>query len=158
MVQAAQLSDRTTSHDVTVRSAERLAVGTGTTIRVNAIPRDGEIFNLSTTGCLISTAATLEPGQHLRIGLPGAGAFLATVARTDGAAAGCRFHQPLSARQFSAAFRQDVVVDGGWPDAHPAPAQAPASDDLTPLAKLACITGLSAGLWAGIAMVARMVA
>lgn len=134
--------------DDETRSAERRNLAEQTTMRLRDTPWNVGVFNLSATGCLIRSEIALEPGQDVRIGLPGVGAFLATVVRTDGLEAGCQFHRPLSHSQLETAFQRDVVVDGHWTPEPSGAAAIDLGDPLSPRAKLVTIVGLSAALWA----------
>lgn len=136
-------------HDV--RSAERRELAEETTLRLDEQPSGAAVSNLSATGCLIETEVRLSPGAHVRIGLPGVGAFSAEVVRTDGQRAGCRFHRPLTPAQLETAFQSEVVIDGNW-QAEPHPAAASVSDELSARSKLATVLALSGGLWAIIAV------
>lgn len=135
-----------------VRSSERRTLSEETTIRLDNMPRNVGVFNLSATGCLIRADVTLEPGLDIRIGLPGVGAFDAEIVRSEGLEAGCKFTQSLTPQQLATAFQNDVVVDGNWMP-EPTPAEWHSGDnDISPRAKLAYIAGLSGALWGFIAL------
>ncbi len=67
---------------------------------------DVTIHDLSLTGVLIETAASLAPGETFAVALPQAGAVEATVAWTSGRFYGCQFRQPISPAALSAALLQ----------------------------------------------------
>ena len=137
------------------RSSERREIAGETTLRLDEKPCPVAVFNLSTTGCLVRAELDLSPGTIVRIGLPGAGAFPATVVRWDGMRAGCQFHEPLSPKDLEAAFQSEVVIDGAWtPEPHPD--QATGADPLSARRRLAVVVGLSGMLWGLIALGAML--
>lgn len=130
------------------RVAERRSFSEETTIRINNRPATVEVSNLSTSGCLLRSNLTLEPGMEVRIGLRGVGSFVADVVRVDGADAGCQFRQALRPDQVDLAFTNNVVFNGPWDPAEEAEPEFQLDRTLSPSAKLITIVGLSAGLWA----------
>jgi transcriptional regulator with XRE-family HTH domain len=67
-------------------------------------PEAVNIVNLSATGMLIESTASLSIGQSLRVELPHAGTSSATVVWSSGNFIGCRFQKPLSSAALSAAL------------------------------------------------------
>jgi transcriptional regulator with XRE-family HTH domain len=61
------------------------------------------VHNLSTTGLLLETEASLAPGEMLEVDLPLAGATTAQVVWASGKLFGCRFDKPISPAVLSAA-------------------------------------------------------
>lgn len=64
------------------------------------------IYNLSTQGLLLETAAPLQIGDYLAVKLPEAGAVAAEVIWVRDGFAGCQFDRPLSNAAISAALLQ----------------------------------------------------
>lgn len=67
-----------------------------------------EIHDLSETGILLETAASLSPGQVFQILLPLAGAVDSIVMWNSGRFYGCQFHQPVPRAAVSAALLQSA--------------------------------------------------
>lgn len=68
------------------------------------------VANVSATGMLIETGVALAEGEEIAVDLPEAGERMATVVWADTPVHGCRFDQPLSAAELSAAqLRGDAL-------------------------------------------------
>lgn len=66
------------------------------------------IHDLSLTGALLETSASLTTGEVLEIDLPNAGPVEATVVWNSGEFYGCQFSEPISAASLSAALLQSA--------------------------------------------------
>jgi transcriptional regulator with XRE-family HTH domain len=73
-------------------------------------PETVEIINLSATGMLIESSASLAVGELLHVELPHAGTAAATVVWTSGTFFGCHFKKPLSSAAVSAAMLKSEPV------------------------------------------------
>lgn len=73
---------------------------------------DIAVHNLSRTGMLVECASDLAAGAHLELALPGGSTHGATVVWSDDRLIGCRFDQPLSQAQLSAALLRSDPVAG----------------------------------------------
>jgi hypothetical protein len=99
---------------VEARAAERRPAMAPSTLRASgAAPVDVMVIDVSATGVRISTAAQLEVGQEISIGLAGAGSSRAFVAWKRDDQYGCRFERPLEADGAAKAFSRSEVVHLG---------------------------------------------
>jgi hypothetical protein len=96
------------------RAAERRTAMAPSTMRTNdAAPVDVMVIDVSATGVRISTAADLDVGQEISIGLGGAGSSRAFVAWKRDGQYGCRFDRPLEADGAARAFSATQIVHLG---------------------------------------------
>ena len=85
------------------------------TLRLGVSGRFGEgqstatIHNISATGMLVETTATLTEGDAFAVSLPQAGERIARVVWVDAPMHGCRFDEPLSTGALSAAQLRGAV-------------------------------------------------
>jgi hypothetical protein len=93
------------------RRAERRSTRAASTIRTDTSgPIDVVVLDVSATGVRIVTAAELEIGQEISLGLAGAGVTRAFVARRDGEQYGCTFEAPIGEDVSARAFSNASVV------------------------------------------------
>lgn len=141
---AERANRRSLSADATVRDSRRT-------------PNDALVHNLSVTGCLVATDAELTLGGSLFVGIPGIGVMPAHVTRIDGRLYGCAFKTPISQTMVDAALNTSSVVkltvveaDFTRVDSHQS--SMPMPDRWARRTRLVVIVGISAALWAGLAM------
>jgi hypothetical protein len=91
------------------RTGFRSEVGRETTLRLDAMPIDARMDNLSRLGFGLFMDLPPASGTALRVGLPGVGSREATIVWVEGNHAGCMFNLPLSPNDLSCAFQADVV-------------------------------------------------
>ncbi|MEZ0497953.1 PilZ domain-containing protein [Sphingomonas sp. IW22] len=92
------------------RGGARMGIDRETTLRVDAVPMDAQVENLSPMGFAIVTDAILEVGREVCIGLPGVGSRPARVVWIGKGQVGCAFDRPLRPNELALAFRGDVVA------------------------------------------------
>lgn len=73
------------------------------------------VHNISATGLLLETEASLLVDERITIELPQAGATQARVVWTSGSFFGCQFHTPITAAALSAAQLRAVAGDSAQP-------------------------------------------
>lgn len=117
------------------RRAERRGAMAPSTLRADgAAPLDVIVVDISATGIRIVTAAALEVGQEISIGLAGAGTTRAYVTWARGDEYGCAFAKPLAPDDEARAFGNatPIVLGRAAVPTPPAPAAA-ALDNLQDL-------------------------
>lgn len=82
------------------------------------------VHNISATGMLVESEASLDVGEVIEVNLPHSGKTAAKIIWTSERLAGCQFEMPISPATLSAAQLRSVVVE---PDAAPAEAGGPTS-------------------------------
>ncbi|WP_338424450.1 helix-turn-helix domain-containing protein [Sphingopyxis kveilinensis] len=82
------------------------------------------VHNISATGMLVESEASLGVGEEIEVNLPHSGKTAAKVIWTSARLAGCHFDTPISPATLSAAQLRSVVVE---PDVVPTEAGAPTS-------------------------------
>jgi hypothetical protein len=106
------------------RRARRRTTRAASTIRTSGSgPIDVMVLDVSATGVQIVTPAQLSLGQEISIGLAGAGATRAFVARRDGDRYGCAFDAPIGPEAAERAFSNAPVIRLGQRVAAPAAGQ-----------------------------------
>lgn len=100
------------------RSANRHDVQRASTLRSgDGTPVDVLLEDVSTSGCRISGAPDLRPGEAILIGLAGVGARPAHIVWAGEGEAGCAFDQPLGAEELDKVQRAQTVITGDFPAA-----------------------------------------
>ncbi|MFN6935396.1 MAG: helix-turn-helix domain-containing protein [Tsuneonella sp.] len=95
------------------------------TLRLGVIGRFAEgqstatIHNISATGMLVESDATLVEGETIAVDLPQTGERIASVVWVDAPMYGCRFDEPLSTAALSAAQLRGAVRGGSDSNALP---------------------------------------
>lgn len=69
------------------------------------------VHNISATGMLVESSASLEIGEVIEVNLPHSGKTAAKVIWVSGALAGCEFAMPVSSATLSAAQLRSVVIE-----------------------------------------------
>lgn len=82
------------------------------------------VHNISATGMLVESEASLDVGEVIEVNLPHSGKTAAKIIWTSERLAGCQFDMPISPATLSAAQLRSVVVE---PDAAPVEAGGPSS-------------------------------
>jgi len=101
------------------------------------------VHNISATGMLVESGASLKIGEVIEVNLPHSGKTATKVIWTSGRLAGCQFEMPISPATLSAAQLRSVVVEGE-PDAQNRPA-ASAESFGARLQRLRTAKGLTQG-------------
>ncbi|QGP77687.1 PilZ domain-containing protein [Sphingobium sp. CAP-1] len=115
------------------RAARRQQLQRVSTLRADdGAPVDVLLEDVSMSGCRISGAVDLTPGEAIWIGLAGVGTRAARIIWAESGRAGCHFIDPLSAAEFDQTHQASSVVATLFP-ARPAPAFiAPAEPEDAP--------------------------
>jgi hypothetical protein len=135
------------------RSSERQVVNQRSTLRGDSrVACDVYVRDLSPTGFSVTTDGTLAMGSIVSIGLPGYGQADAQVVHRIVGGYGCEFLQPLGMEAVQRAFRDNPVVPFTSDERFLAPVAEPVIARWPGAVRVGTIIGLSAALWAGIAM------
>lgn len=96
------------------RSAIRRSIDADSTLRaIKSVPMDATVSDLSETGVSVRVNAQLSVGTAISIGLPGIGAYPATIVRVAEDVYGCQFDRPIPPSAVATAFAATVVYVGG---------------------------------------------
>ncbi len=101
---------------IEVERSEREGIEQPGTLReIGDFPVDVEVTNLSETGCLLATDATLRPGLMFTLGIPGIGIHTARAVRHGEDGIGCEFLRPISRDEIEIAKSAEIVVEARFP-------------------------------------------
>lgn len=121
----------------------RLTLSVEATVGETGIPVDARLLDLSETGFLLESDASLDEGDVVDIGLPDTTATEAVVVWTAGTRHGCEFVTPISRATVSALLLRSPALHGQVT----IPADRRSQEVFSPRAKLAIWIGLALLAW-----------